>query len=130
MPKRKISWAAREKRRQINKAISGSLQRTLTELITNSDSAIKTHLKLPHASGLIGGLLALNQGDRLDSAAVKASLPKRQEGKVVVNLFQAPRTFPEPHMSSHRLWTGDDCSGAYDQLRRLCLGEGQGAEHP
>src|SRR3990172_9749957 len=87
MAKRIINWAGREKRRQTNKAIGGSFYKTFTELITNSDSAIKKHLALPHATGLVDAMLDLKPGERLDSAAIKESLPRRKEGRIVIEVY-------------------------------------------
>ena len=87
MAKRIIRWAGREKRRQTNKAIGGSLLKTMTELLTNSDSAIKKHSGLPHAAGLVEVMLGLKEGDLLDTAALKKSLPKRPEGRIIVQLY-------------------------------------------
>ncbi len=87
MAKRVITWASREKRRQTNKAVGGSFLKTITELLTNSDSALKKHLGLPHAAGLVDAMLDLKSGDRLDTAALKKSLPKRREGKIIVEVY-------------------------------------------
>jgi len=87
MAKRIIPWAGREKRRQTNKAVGGSFLKTITELLTNSDSAVKKHLSLAHAAGLVDAMLELKPGDRLDTAALKKSLPKRREGKIIVQIY-------------------------------------------
>jgi len=87
MAKRIISWAGREKRRQTNKAVGGSFLKTITELLTNSDSALKKHLGVAHATGLLDAMLELKAGDRLDTAVLKKSLPKRREGKIVVQVY-------------------------------------------
>jgi len=87
MAKRIIPWAGREKRRQTNKAVGGSFLKTITELLTNSDSAVKKHLSLAHAAGLVDAVLELKPGDRLDTAALKKSLPKRREGKIIVQIY-------------------------------------------
>jgi len=96
MAKRIIPWAGREKRRQTNKAVGGSFLKTITELLTNSDSAVKKHLGLPHAAGLVDAMLGLQVGDRVDTATLKKSLPKRREGKIVVQVYskQQGRLFP------------------------------------
>ena len=91
MAKRIISWAGREKRRQTNKAIGGSFSKTITELLTNSDSALKKHLGVAHATGLLDAMLELKAGDRLDTAVLKKSLPKRREGKIVVQVYSKQR---------------------------------------
>lgn len=87
MGKRIISWAGREKKRQTNKAVGGSFLKTITELLTNSDSALKKHLGIAHATGLVDAMLKLKVGDRLDTAALKKSLPKRREGKIMVEVY-------------------------------------------
>lgn len=95
MGKRIIPWAGREKRRQTNKAVGGSPLKTITELLTNSDSALKNHLGLPHAAGLVDAMLNLKPGDRLDTATLKRSLPKRREGKIFVEVYSKQlRHFP------------------------------------
>ena len=97
MAKRIIPWAGREKRRQTNKAVGGSFLKTITELLTNSDSAVKKHLGLlSHAAGLVDAMLGLEVGDRVDTATLKKSLPKRREGKIVVQIYskQHGRLFP------------------------------------
>lgn len=87
MGKRIITWAGREKRRQTNKAVGGSFLKTVTELLTNADSAVKRHLGLAHGAGLVDLILSLKPGDRLDTAALKRSLPKRHEGRIVVQVL-------------------------------------------
>lgn len=96
MGKRVITWAGREKRRQTNKAVGGSFLKTLTELITNSDSAVKKQLGLPHAAGLVDQMLTLRADDRVDSASLKKSLPRRSEGRIVVEVYskQHGQMFP------------------------------------
>jgi hypothetical protein len=96
MGKRVITWAGREKRRQTNKAVGGSFLKTLTELITNSDSAVKKQLNLPHAAGLVDQMLTLRVGDRVDSASLKKALPRRSEGRMVVEVYskQHGQMFP------------------------------------
>ena len=91
MGKRIITWAGREKRRQTNKAVGGSFLKTLTELITNSDSAIKRQLGLSHAVGLVDEMLKLKPGDRVDTAELKKSVPKRREGKILVQVYSKHR---------------------------------------
>ena len=87
MAKRIINWAGREKRRQTNKAVGGSFLKTVTELLTNADSAVKRHLGLSHSAGLIDLMLGLKRGERLDTAALKKSLPKRREGRIVIEVL-------------------------------------------
>jgi len=86
MAKRVITWAGREKRRQTNKAVGGSFLKTLTELITNSDSAVKRQLGLSHSAGLADKMLELRAGDRVDTASLKKSLARRKEGRIVVEV--------------------------------------------
>jgi hypothetical protein len=87
MGKRVISWAGREKKRQTNKAVGGSFLKTITELLTNSDSAVKKQSGLKHATGLVDALMRLKQNDRFDSASLKKTLPKRREGKIIVEVY-------------------------------------------
>ncbi len=87
MVKKIIRWAGREKKRQTNKAVGGSFFKTITELVTNSDSAVKTDLGLPHAVGLVDAILGLGRGDRLDTAALKRSLTRRSAGKIIVEVY-------------------------------------------
>ena len=95
MAKRIIPWAPREKKRQINKAVGGSFLKTITELVTNADSAVKTQLGVPHAVGLVDAILMLNPGDRVDTAALKKSLPKRRQGDILVEIYSKQhRQFP------------------------------------
>jgi hypothetical protein len=95
MGKRVISWAGREKKRQTNKAVGGSFLKTITELLTNSDSAVKKQSGLRHATGLVDALMTLKPNDRLDTAALKKSLPKRREGRIIVEIYSKQlRRFP------------------------------------
>jgi hypothetical protein len=96
MAKRIIPWAGREKKRQTNKAVGGSFLKTTTELVTNSDSAVKRHLGVSHAVGLVDAMLDLKPHERVDTAALKKSLPRRREGKIVVEIYsrQHGRQFP------------------------------------
>lgn len=95
MGKRTIKWAAREKRRQTNKAIGGSFLKTLTELLTNSDSAIKRYLGLSHSAGLVDAMLQLQPGERLDTARLKKNLPRRKSGRITVELYsKQDKRFP------------------------------------
>ncbi|HZT29206.1 MAG TPA: hypothetical protein VFA33_04945 [Bryobacteraceae bacterium] len=96
MAKKIIPWAGREKKRQTNKAVGGSFLKTVTELVTNSDSAVKKHLGLPHAAGLVDAMLGLKSGDRVDTATLKKSLDRRRDGKIIVEIYskQCGRLFP------------------------------------
>jgi len=96
MAKRIIPWAGREKKRQTNKAVGGSYLKTITELVTNSDSAVKKHLGLPHAVGLVDAMLGLTTGDRVDTATLKRSLARRRAGSIVVETYSKKhgRLFP------------------------------------
>jgi hypothetical protein len=74
--------AVREERRQANEALGRSFCKTLTELITNSDSSAKRKNSLPHTSGLVDLIFRVPKGNQLDTAALKRELqgkyPKRQ----------------------------------------------------
>ncbi len=87
MAKRVITWAGREKRRQTNKAVGGSFLKTLTELITNSDSALKNQLGISHSAGLVDKILGLSAGDRIDTASLKKKLAQRGEGRIIVEVY-------------------------------------------
>ncbi len=84
-----IQWAAREKRRTVNSAVGKNFFKTITEPITNSDSAIKNLLKVDHSSGLVERLLDLKTGDRVDSSTVVKSIPSRTRGRITLELNSA-----------------------------------------
>jgi archaellum component FlaG (FlaF/FlaG flagellin family) len=84
-----IKWAAREKRRTVNSAVGKNFFKTITEPITNSDSAIKNLLGVDHASGLVESLLSLKTGDRVDSSTIVKSIPSRKHGRIILELNSA-----------------------------------------
>lgn len=73
-----IEWAAREKRRSVNAAVGKNFFKTITEPITNSDSASKKKEGVPHASGLIDLILGLPENHILDTAQLRASILKQK----------------------------------------------------
>lgn len=81
-----IDWAAREKRRAVNLAVGKSFLKTITEPITNSDSAIKEKAGVPHGSGLIDLMLMLKKDERIDTYAMKRQIPKAHRGRVTVEI--------------------------------------------
>ncbi|KKL66333.1 hypothetical protein LCGC14_2146040, partial [marine sediment metagenome] len=85
----KIEVAERELRRLVTSAVGRSFLKTLTEPITNSDSALKRQAGVPHGAGLVPLILGLKADDRVDTAALKASIPKRPKRKVTVQVFTA-----------------------------------------
>lgn len=89
MSKKKIEWAGREKRRQVASAVGKNFFKTLTEPITNSDSALKKKAGVPHAAGLVDEILKLRVGDALDSSALKLKLPKHAPRKIEIHLTTA-----------------------------------------
>ncbi len=84
-----IRWAAREKRRTVNSAVGKNFFKTITEPITNSDSAIKNLLGVDHASGLVERLLDLRKDERIDSSTLVKSIPTRAKGKIALELNSA-----------------------------------------
>jgi len=81
-----IDWAAREKRRAVNLAVGKSFLKTITEPITNSDSAIKEKAGIPHGSGLIDLILKLKKDDRVDTSSMKRQIPKAHRGRITVEI--------------------------------------------
>lgn len=73
-----IEWASREKRRSVNAAVGKNFFKTVTEPITNSDSALKNREGVPHASGLVDLMLGLAEGNLLDTSQLRASIPKQK----------------------------------------------------
>ncbi len=82
----RIDWAPREKKRTVNRAVGKNFFKTITEPITNSDSKVKDKANVAHASGLVEKLLALKANDRVDTSALKAQLPKKHRGQIVVEI--------------------------------------------
>ena len=66
--------AVREERRQANEALGRSFCKTLTELITNSDTSAKKKHRLPQSSGLVDLMLRVPVGEQLDTAALRSQL--------------------------------------------------------
>ncbi|MGA2272769.1 MAG: hypothetical protein ABSH00_04380 [Bryobacteraceae bacterium] len=91
MLKRVIQWAPREKRRAVFAAVGRSFVKTITEPITNSDSALKKQAGVAHAAGLVDQLLNLKVDDRLNSADLKKKIPKRHCRQIVVRVHTSGR---------------------------------------
>lgn len=73
-----IEWAAREKRRSVNAAVGKNFFKTVTEPITNSDSALKKREGVAHSSGLIDLMLGLAEGTLLDTSQLKTAISKQK----------------------------------------------------
>ena len=86
-----MDWAAREKRRAVNAAVGRNFLKTLTEPLTNSDSALKKQAKLPHGAGVVDELLTLKIGDRVNTAELKGRIPKTKARVIEVELATAGR---------------------------------------
>lgn len=69
-----IKLAGREWSRQFYTAVVKSLSKTVTEPITNSDTAYKRKLNLPDASGLVEAALTLEKGKKFDLSPFKERL--------------------------------------------------------
>lgn len=89
MAKKVIAWAPREKRRSVNLAVGRNFLKTLTEPITNSDSAIKKQAGVPHSSGLVDSMLSLSLNERIDTSELKNRLPKTAPRNIVVQVTTA-----------------------------------------
>lgn len=87
MAKKVIDWAAREKRRAVNAAVGKSFLKTITELVTNSDSALKNQACMPHAAGLVDELFRLKVGERVVTPELKKNIPQRNKRKILVQIF-------------------------------------------
>lgn len=86
MPK-VIKVAPREMRRLVNSAVGKSFLKTITELVTNADSALKDKAGVAHAAGIIEQMLDVPKGQQLDTSTLKASLPKQKEREIRVRLW-------------------------------------------
>src|SRR6266496_2026943 len=84
-----ITVAPREKRRLVNAAVGRSFLKTVTEPITNSDSALKTQAGVAHAAGLVDELLKLKRDERVDTSELKNRIPKQQKRRIVLELSTA-----------------------------------------
>lgn len=82
-----IAWAAREKRRAVNAAVGRNFLKTITEPVTNSDSALKKQAGVPHGAGLVPHVLKLKANDRLNTVQLKGRIPKTQARRILVQLF-------------------------------------------
>ncbi len=66
--------AIREEKRGVNEALGKSFCKTLTELITNSDSSAKRKHSLSQSSGLIDLMFQVQKGMQLDTSSMRAKL--------------------------------------------------------
>lgn len=89
--------AIREDRRQANEALGRSFCKTLTELITNSDSSAKRKHGLPQSSGLIDLMFRVPVGDQLDTAYLKKQLDgKRPKRTITIEAVTARQHGRQP----------------------------------
>jgi hypothetical protein len=92
-------YAPREEKRQANEALGRSFCKTVTELVTNSDSSGKRKHQVSQASGLVDLMLQVPKGSHLDTSTLKAQLvgkhPARQMTLEVVAARQQGRTSRE-----------------------------------
>lgn len=86
MTKQKIEWAAREKRRAVNAAVGRNFLKTITEPVTNSDSALKKQAAVSHAAGLVAELLRLKPGQRVATDDLKKAIPTAARRKILVQI--------------------------------------------
>ena len=93
-----IAWAAREKRRSVNQAVGRNFLKTITEPITNSDSALKKQAQICHAAGLVNELLALSVGDRVDTSALKTRIGRMAPREIVLELTTSGRAGRESRL--------------------------------
>lgn len=89
MTKTVINWAAREKRRAVNSAVGRNFLKTITEPITNSDSALKKQAGVSHGAGLVDLLLGLKVNERVNTSELKEAIHKTATRKIVVQLSTA-----------------------------------------
>jgi len=89
MAKRKIEWAPREKKRSVYSAVGRNFLKTLTEPITNADSILKRKTGVSHAAGLVDEMLTLKMNDRVNTAELKARVPKRPKKLIKIELVTA-----------------------------------------
>jgi hypothetical protein len=82
--------AVREERRQANEALGRSFCKTLSELVTNSDSSAKRMHLLPQSNGLVELMLRVPKGNHLDTSALKSQLAGKQpKRRIVVEVVTA-----------------------------------------
>jgi len=81
-----IEVAPREMRRIVNNAVGKSFLKSITQPITNSDSAVKNMAGVSHSSGLVDLILGLKQGDRVDTAALKTKIPHAKRGAIELEI--------------------------------------------
>lgn len=84
-----IKWAPREKRRTVGSAVGRNFFKTITEPITNSDSALKNLLGVDHSSGLVESMFGLRVGDRIDTSSLANNIQTRKPGKIILELSTA-----------------------------------------
>ncbi|HDZ21509.1 hypothetical protein LCGC14_0124390 [marine sediment metagenome] len=87
MARRKIQTATREVLRLANEGVGKSFLKTITELTTNADSALKDQACVAHASGLVELLLDLKVGDFVETSQLKKKIPHASTRKIVIQVY-------------------------------------------
>ena len=75
--------APRDEKRQVNEAVGRSFCKTLTELITNSDSSAKRKHGLDQSSGLIDLMFQTPKGTQLDTAVMREKLAGKHPRRTI-----------------------------------------------
>lgn len=90
--------AVREEKRQVNEALGRSFCKTLTELITNSDSSAKRKHSLPQNSGLVDLMFQTPKGTQLDTSLMREKLAgKYQQRTVLIEVVTAKSSGRPPN---------------------------------
>ncbi|NIM06360.1 MAG: hypothetical protein GTO55_08125 [Armatimonadetes bacterium] len=82
----KITPAGRKWDRMFSQAVARSIEKTVTELVTNSWDSYKRIGRLPHSSGIVDAILALKEGERVDHDSLIATFPRRQRVAIKVSI--------------------------------------------
>lgn len=88
--------AVREERRQANEALGRSFCKTISELVTNSDSSAKRKLDLPHSSGLVDLMLSVPKGTQLDTSMLRSKLAGKHPKRTIVIEVVTTKTSGRP----------------------------------
>ena len=88
--------AVREEKRQAYEALGRSFCKTLSELVTNSDSSAKRKFRIQHASGLVQLILQAPKGTQLDTSALRQQLVGGQPKRVIVLEVATAKTSGRP----------------------------------
>lgn len=111
--------AVREERRQANEALGRSFCKTLTELITNSDSSAKRRHQLSHSSGLLDLMFRVPVGNQLDTAALKPLVGKHPSRRIAVEVVTAKH----PGRVPREIAVIDQAEGMSKQALRTALAD-------